>query len=453
MTFSAWVEAELFFYSTFFLMRRIFLLGLTAVTAFGTLQAQTARRSHHSVAQAPVDSTALIAQAYALQLDSLSKAVQTAVRDSDDVLENPYYFPLFAGNTLYDAQLRDALGSLSTESGEVSNAVSKALLDTYAQRPDLVTRVLPVAVQSKTDRTSAKTPAAQGAAAAPQPISTPPTARPWTDDAALNIQVERPNFWTFKGNFSLQFMQYYVSKNWYKGGEDHNSLLAMLNAEANYDNKEKLTFSNKLEMRLGFQSSQSDTQHEYKTNADQIRLTNKLGLQAAKRWYYTVMLQSWTQFYPGYQANDPKVYSDFMSPFESVLSVGMDYKYKKSRFEVSATLSPIAANYKYVDRLALAGRNGIDAGKHSRLNLGSTVTVNSRWELMKGLIWTSRLYAFTSYSRCQAEWENTFALKVNKYLSTKIFLYPRFDDGVKRKNGQSYFQFNEYLSVGLDLGF
>lgn len=434
-------------------MRRIFLVGLTAVAAFGTLQAQTARRSHHSVAQAPVDSTALIAQTYVLRLDSLSKAVQTAARDSDDVLENPYYFPLFAGNTLYDAQLRDALGRLSTESGELSNAVSKALLDTYAQRPDLVTRVLPVVAQSKTDRTSAKTPVAQGATAAPQPITTPPTARPWTDDAALNLQVERPNFWTFKGNFSLQFMQYYVSKNWYKGGEDHNSLLAMLNAEANYDNKEKLTFSNKLEMRLGFQSSQSDTQHEYKTNADQIRLTNKLGLQAAKRWYYTVMLQSWTQFYPGYHANDPKVYSDFMSPFESVLSVGMDYKYKKSRFEVSATLSPIAANYKYVDRLALAGRNGIDAGKHSRLNLGSTVTVNSRWELMKGLIWTSRLYAFTSYSRCQAEWENTFALKVNKYLSTKIFLYPRFDDGVKRKNEQSYFQFNEYLSVGLDLGF
>ena len=139
-------------------------------------------------------------------------------------------------------------------------------------------------------------------------------------------------------------MQYYVTENWYKGGEDHNSLLASLNAEANYDNKDKVTFSNKLEMRLGFQSSQSDTQHEYKTNADQIRLTNKLGLQAAKRWYYTAMLQSWTQFYPGYHANDPQVYSDFMSPFESVLSFGMDYKYKQGAFEVSATLSPMAAD-------------------------------------------------------------------------------------------------------------
>ena len=165
------------------------------------------------------------------------------------------------------------------------------------------------------------------------------------------------------------------------------------------------------------------------------------------------MLQSWTQFYPGYHANDAQVYSDFMSPFESVLSFGMDYKYKQGAFEVSATLSPMAADFKYVDRLALAGRNGIDAGKHSHWNLGSTVTVNTRWELMKGLLWTSRFYAFTSYSRVQAEWENTIALKVNKYLSTKIFLYPRFDDGVKRKPGQSFLQFNEYLSVGLDLGF
>lgn len=440
-------------FSTILPMRRIFLLGLTAVAAFGTLQAQTARRGHRGVTHATVDSTTLIAGNYAHRLDSLSQATRTAENDSDDVLENPYYFPLFAGNTLYDAQLRDALGRLSTEKNGVPSAVSSALLDIYTQRPDLVTRVLPVAAPSKTNQASAKSTASQVELSTPKPAPVAPAARPWMDDAALNIQVERPNFWTFKGNFSLQFMQYYVSDNWYKGGEDHNSLLAMLNAEANYDNKEKLTFSNKLEMRLGFQSSQSDTQHEYKTNADQIRLTNKLGLQAAKRWYYTVMLQSWTQFYPGYQANDPKVYSDFMSPFESVLSVGMDYKYKKGGFELSATLSPIAANYKYVDRLALAGRNGIDAGKHSRLNFGSTVTVNSRWELAKGLLWTTRFYAFTSYSRVQAEWENTFALKVNKYLSTKIFLYPRFDDGVKRKQGQSYFQFNEYLSVGLDLGF
>lgn len=435
-------------------MRRHFFLCLF----FGLLlcqqaAAQVGRRSHRGAVLAPPDSAAIVAARYAHALDSLTRSSREAVHDTDDVPEDPYFFPVLAGSTLYSAPLRMQIGTVGPASVGMSEEVARFLADVYVARPDLVERILPEAASEK-----AASPVSVPAVQPPLPEITKvpapkPTARMWKDEGTLDLHVERPNFWTFKGNFSLQFMQYYVTDNWYKGGEDHNSLLATLNAEANYDNKEKLTFSNRLEMKLGFQSSQSDTQHEYKTNADLLRLTNKLGLQAAKRWYYTVMLQSWTQFYPGYHANDPKVYSDFMSPFESVLSVGMDYKYKKGSFEISATLSPIAADFKYVDRPALARRYGLDAGKHTKLDLGSTVTVNAKWSPIAGLVWTTRFYAFTSYSRFQAEWENTLALKVNKYLSTKIFLFPRFDDGVKRKAGQSFFQFNEYLSVGLDLGF
>lgn len=108
-------------------------------------------------------------------------------------------------------------------------------------------------------------------------------------------------------------------------------------------------------MKLGFQTSHNDKEHKYKTNSDLLRLTNKLGLRAVKHWYYTVMLQSWTQFYKGYKSNDPKVYSDFMSPFESLLSVGMDFQTqsKNNRFKINATLSPIALKLKYVDRKPL----------------------------------------------------------------------------------------------------
>ncbi len=94
-------------------MHRIFLLALLAVTAPGVLRAQTARRAHRSVPHPAADSITLIADAYAHRLDSLSRGAQTPADDSDDVLENPYYFPLFAGNTLYDAQLHTALGSFS----------------------------------------------------------------------------------------------------------------------------------------------------------------------------------------------------------------------------------------------------------------------------------------------------------------------------------------------------
>ena len=50
------------------------------------------------------------------------------------------------------------------------------------------------------------------------------------------------------------------------------------------------------------------------------------------------------------------------------------------------------------------------------------------------------------------EWENTFTFVVNKYISTNLFLYPRFDDGVKRDDKYGYFQFKEYVSLGFSYG-
>ena len=42
----------------------------------------------------------------------------------------------------------------------------------------------------------------------------------------------------------------------------------------------------------------------------------------------------------------------------------------------------------------------------------------------------------------------------DEYLTTQLFLYPRFDDSVKRKEGSNtYFQFKEYLSLGVKLNF
>ncbi len=269
----------------------------------------------------------------------------------------------------------------------------------------------------------------------------------------LGIVVRKPNFWKFAGTYSLQFTQNHVSENWYKGGESHNALLASAVMEANFNNQRKLTFDNKLEMKLGFQTSHNDEEHKYKTNSDLLRLTNKLGVRAVKHWYYTVMLQSWTQFYKGYKANDKKVYSDFMSPFESLLSIGMDYQQstKNNKFKISATLSPLALKFKYVGRESLATSFGLDEGKHTLWEYGSNVTVNYTWNIVKNISWSGRFYYFTDYSKTQIEWENTFNLSINRYLSAKLFLYPRFDDSRKRSEGQSNFEFNELLSLGLNI--
>ena len=120
---------------------------------------------------------------------------------------------------------------------------------------------------------------------------------------------------------------------------------------------------------------------------------------------------------------------------------------------LDATVSPFSVNFKYVDRLYLATSFGLKEGRHTKFEYGSNITVTYTWNIWKNIQWTGRIYYFTDYSKAQLEWENTFNLRINKFLTTKLFLYPRFDDSAARQEGRSYFQFNENLSVGLDVSF
>lgn len=455
---------------------------LLAATFFPTLScaqhsARFDRGSMVHIEPTLADTLRATATLYGEKLDSLM-ALSRARKELTEkpTLINPYYFPLFSGTTLLRSQLKAQLGTLGSSQvayigdggllslvPQASAPISRALMYNYAHFPQVVkhnlTPTITVSAPTKeTDEKKAalsekKTVDASTVADAPAKIEKDTKVRDFFDQGNFSITVRKPNFWTIKGNFKLKFMQYYVTDNWYKGGDDYLSMLGEFNIEANYDNKQKLIFTNKLETRLGFQTTTSDTNHKFKTNADLLRLTNKIGLQATKHWYYTLSLQSWTQFYKTYQSNSDNVSSDFMSPFEMTASLGMDYKLNYKKGSLSANIAPIAVNTKYCDRTALVTRFGIEEGKHSISKFGSTVTINSNVNFTKQISWSCRLYAFYDYDNFKAEWENTINLRINKYLTTQLFLYPRFDNGVQKQEGQSYFQFNEYLSVGLDLSF
>lgn len=420
------------------------------------------------------DSTAILAAQYVAKMDSLS-AVRPAPSPS---LSNPYYFPLFAGRTLLQYPVNATIGTLPSATATFGGTrggrslvphhmqtMPWVIADAYAAQPqyyryNLLSEPSQEMADAKqeTNMADAREEAQRVASEFVQVQHEQLTLNPIEETLDLSdfhIHVRRPNFWVVKGSFSTQFMQYYVSDNWYKGGENHVSMLGMFNFEVNYNNKQKLTFSNKLETKLGFQTSPSDQYHQFKTNADLLRLTNKLGIQASKHWYYTAALQSWTQFYKAYNNNSDTPKSDFMSPFESVLSVGMDYKLQKKRVDLTAMLSPAAVNLKYCSRPELVASYAISEGKHAKVDLGATMTFNMTLKLCQQVNWVTRLYAFYDYrNHIKAEWENTVNLKVNKYLSTKLFLYPRLDNSVTKKAPtDKYLQFNEYLSVGLDLNF
>lgn len=372
-----------------------------------------------------------------------------------DTLANPYYFHLFCPTIVSSKQLKGTMSMQdSTKSDNIQREIENIILQSYVK--------IPSAFQYEDFKNVNKnninvlSPSDISSENIQNKINTNPNneiAENFAIPGAIDIITYKPNFWSFKTDFSMQFMQTHVSKNWYNGGESNFSLLGTWNIEANYNNKQKITFDNKLEMKLGFQTSKSDKMHKFKTNNDLLRMTNKFGLRATSHWSYTLMLQSWTQFYPGYKSNDAFVYSDFLSPLDCVFTIGMGYKTSFRKANMDITLSPFAYNMRYVGRSTLSTSFGLKEGQHAKHTFGSNITANYSWNIAKNIQWTSRFYYFTDYKKVQAEWENTFILTINKFLSTKLFVYPRYDDGVARTDGHSYFQFSEWLSFGLNLSF
>ena len=364
------------------------------------------------------------------------------------------YFRLFAPTTFYH---NIANKSLSIEPDQTSNdpvaeAIDAALLHIYLNRPDLVNTTETELQETGNVRADVNQPI-KNQVKLVEKVETPVIDMP--DDVPTEILIQKPKFWTKKGDGYLQFMQNFVSDNWYKGGESNYSMVGALTLEANYDNRNKWKWDNKLEMKLGFMHTRSDSVHKFKSNEDLIRYTSKVGLEAAKNWYYTLQLLAYTQFTRGLKANDLNTYSDFMSPFNLNLGLGMDYKVatKDKRLTGTVNLSPLAVNYRYVDRLDLATSYGLDEGKHSLVDFGSQVTADVTWKINDVVSWKSRLYAFTSYKRAEIEWENTFTLRVSKYSSADLFLFPRFDDSGVKDDDLGYLQFKEYSSIGFTYGF
>lgn len=384
------------------------------------------------------------------------------LRDSifGDAVRRPAYRPskvaplsaaqLFLPLTFYKGKVLDAFSLSGGSTGEQA-FVDSTLLGLYVRRPDLVrtTSARLRADRSDLDLIEApiQTETEMGDHADPMPVE--------PDVVPVQLVVHKPNFWHYSGYYSLRFMQNYVSDNWYKGGESNYSALGSVIMEANYNNKQKVKFDNKLEMKLGFQTSRGDTLHSFKTSEDLIRYTGRLGLQASKKWYYSLQLIAYTQFARGFKSNDATVYSDILSPLNVNVSVGMDYNvvWLNKRLTGTIQMAPLAYNFRYVGRKALATRYGLKEGDHTLNDFGSECTIDLTWAFAPNIKWKTRLYGYTTYKRAELEWENTLMFQFNKYISSNVFVYPRFDDGAKRDKDHGYWQLKEYASIGFTYSF
>lgn len=386
-----------------------------------------------------------------------SLALYKAQLDSARTLNSAYTafdkYKLFSSSTFYNDVAQEKLGLDGATKDSLNKEIDAALMNIYLKHPELIK-----VSETKLDEAGAVKQEIK------EPIENKETIVEKAAEAVVDqvaapepeVVVKKPNFWTYKGDYNVQFLQNYFSGNWHKGGESNYSMLAAAVMEANYDNKSKLKWDNKLEMKVGFMTSRSDSLHKFKTTEDLIRLTSMLGLQATKKWYYTLQVIAESQFYRGYKSNDLMVYSDFFSPFKLNVALGMTYNVEWFNKKLTGTinLSPAAYNYRYVGRLDLGPRFGLEAGKHSLHDFGSSLKADLTWQIAENIKWKSRLYGFTSYKRAEIEWENTLTFQFNKYISTNLFVYPRFDDASSVKDDKTgYWQLMEYFSLGFNYSF
>lgn len=266
------------------------------------------------------------------------------------------------------------------------------------------------------------------------------------------FRVLKPNFWKKTAAASMQFSQYSISDNWYQGGESTNALLSELKLTANYDDRQKVQFENSLEIKIGFITAPSDTVHSYKTNADLLRLNSKLGVRAIKNLYYTIAAEFKTQFFPNYKTNTNDMISNFLSPAQLDLSVGMDYKLDKPKYKLSLMGAPFSYTFVYIsnDDIVNPSSFNVEPGHTSANLFGSKITANLDWKIAKNISYLTKLEYFTTYDKIIASWENTFNFQLNRYLSTKLFIHARYDDGVTlTEENDTYFQLKEMLTFGL----
>lgn len=449
-------------------MRRILLCAAFAALAPQILQAQT--KTYNSY----VRKSKSIVKAFSDSIKALSQKSLTTASTDDEANFTPYIYPLIGPPTYYSKSINRVFsmdpatseGTLSdgmAERDEIVSFVDKRLSDIYTTRPaniessdasymneklvDTSDNLSPV---KKTNDGIMKEIVEQS-----QGIT---NVKEVLDDDVIDLRIIRPNFWKTSATFSLDFTQNYVSENWYKGGNNNGTMLARLLIQANYNDQKKIQWDNKLDMRLGFVTTTSDSCHTFLTNNDKLNLYSKLGVKATKAWYYTLSLEANTQFMPGYRSNDRKTYSDFLAPLDVYVSLGMDYKPTlKNGNTLSVALLPLSYKFRYIgtdDDNVHAVYKMPDTDFEQ--DFGSKVEFNAKFKLMKNLTWKSRFYYFTSYEYAEAELENSLTFSFSKYVKSELFTLWRFDDSRAKKyydDNLGFFQFKEYLTLGLSYSF
>ena len=261
-------------------------------------------------------------------------------------------------------------------------------------------------------------------------------------------------YWTKKANALLQFSQNYVSSNWYQGGNSNFAFLSIITGETNYDNRKNIQWDNRFEWRTGLSSIIGNTKRKVMINDDILRYNTKFGLKAGGNWYYSVSGELSTQLFDSYKSiTSDEFKGRLFTPVRANLGVGMDYKYKKI---FSLMLAPVAFKYIYMSDKANVNPNlfGIKKGENQLKQIGSSF--RAQLNIVPARNWNldSKLTFYTDYKKVEIDWEIVNNFIINRFLTTRISINPRYDNTIILKNGEkTKIQLKELMSIGFSYRF
>jgi hypothetical protein len=255
--------------------------------------------------------------------------------------------------------------------------------------------------------------------------------------------------WKKGASVSLQITQNYATNNWHQGAVNSFALFGNAKGFINYK-YESLSFENSAEWRIGLSTVSGDTVHKMNTTDDRIQLYSKFGYQLHKQWYVSMFADFKTNLFPNYQKNSNRINTTFLTPIRYTMGVGVDCKVIKG---LNINFSP--ATYKLVYAM-ISDSNRVDVTdygikEHMDIinEIGSSLRVEWKWKPITEIELETKFYFFTNYKQVETELEVNVDFMINRFLSAKLMLHPRYDGTIEDVTDQkSKMQFKEVISVG-----
>lgn len=268
--------------------------------------------------------------------------------------------------------------------------------------------------------------------------------------------VKKDSAWTKGGDVSLVFSQVSLS-NWSAGGENSLATNAFFNYFANYK-KDSWIWDNKFEFAFGLQKQ---GEQSLRKSDDKLYFKTTAGKELKNHWYFTGSFDFKSQFAKGYNyPNDVDVISKLFAPAYITFATGFQYK-KTDAFVFN--VSPVAGKLTVVgdEDLSNAGAFGVTPGSKTKWELGASINLLIKKEIMKNVELKSNLDLFSAYTNnpeyIDVNWEVFINMKVNEYITTTFTTHLIYDHDIMIADENNVMeprvQFKELFGVGISYNF